>query len=182
MWIPSIYTLLPSFYPQRKTLIVWSSETVWSFLRSFTIMALLLISFLFILMVGSIQAQPSPGYYPSSRVGSIGFNQGFTNLWGPQHQRLDQNTLTLWLDQSSGHMRIQLSFSCKSMLRTFFHSNVFYILIRKWIQVASSLPIWLLWSSDQASIRLHCRRYHITLRTCAFYWYIYIYISNIISL
>lgn len=141
-------------------------------LRSFTIMALLLI-FLFILMVGSIQAQPSPGYYPSSRVGSIGFNQGFTNLWGPQHQRLDQNTLTLWLDQSSGHMRIRLSFSCKSMLRTFFHSNVFYILIRKWIQVASSLPIWLLWSSDQASIRLHCRRYHITLRAHSIDIYIY---------
>ncbi|KAL0390565.1 UNVERIFIED_CONTAM: putative xyloglucan endotransglucosylase/hydrolase protein 32 [Sesamum calycinum] len=45
---------------------------------------------------------PSPGYYPSSRIGSIGFNQGFRNLWGPQHQRLDQGALTIWLDRSSG--------------------------------------------------------------------------------
>ncbi|KAK6144332.1 hypothetical protein DH2020_021152 [Rehmannia glutinosa] len=45
---------------------------------------------------------PSPGYYPSSRIGSIGFNQGFRNLWGPQHQKLDQGALTIWLDRSSG--------------------------------------------------------------------------------
>ncbi|KAK4482659.1 hypothetical protein RD792_009823 [Penstemon davidsonii] len=48
------------------------------------------------------QGPPSPGYSPSSRIGSVGFNQGFKNLWGPQHQRLDQETLTLWLDRSSG--------------------------------------------------------------------------------
>ncbi|KAL7153954.1 hypothetical protein ABFS83_04G202400 [Erythranthe nasuta] len=45
---------------------------------------------------------PSPGYYPSSRIGSIGFDQAFDNRWGPQHQRLDQGTLTVWLDRSSG--------------------------------------------------------------------------------
>ncbi|XP_043705268.1 probable xyloglucan endotransglucosylase/hydrolase protein 32, partial [Telopea speciosissima] len=44
----------------------------------------------------------SPGYYPSTKFKSIGFFQGFRNLWGPQHQRLDQNTLTFWLDKSSG--------------------------------------------------------------------------------
>ncbi|XP_022853097.1 probable xyloglucan endotransglucosylase/hydrolase protein 32 [Olea europaea var. sylvestris] len=48
------------------------------------------------------QGPPSPGYYPSSRIGSIGFNQGFRNLWGPQHQHIDQGTLTLWLDRNSG--------------------------------------------------------------------------------
>ncbi|KAL3828496.1 hypothetical protein ACJIZ3_017298 [Penstemon smallii] len=48
------------------------------------------------------QGPPSPGYSPSSRIGSVGFNQGFRNLWGPQHQRLDQQALTLWLDRSSG--------------------------------------------------------------------------------
>ncbi|CAA2989538.1 xyloglucan endotransglucosylase hydrolase 31-like [Olea europaea subsp. europaea] len=48
------------------------------------------------------QGPPSPGYYPSSRIGSMGFNQGFRNLWGPQHQRIDQGTLTLWLDRNSG--------------------------------------------------------------------------------
>ncbi|KAK6138119.1 hypothetical protein DH2020_028136 [Rehmannia glutinosa] len=48
------------------------------------------------------QGPPSPGYYPSSRIGSIGFNQGFRNLWGPQHQKLDQGALTIWLDRSSG--------------------------------------------------------------------------------
>ncbi|GER44392.1 xyloglucan endotransglucosylase/hydrolase [Striga asiatica] len=48
------------------------------------------------------EGPPSPGYYPSSRMGSIGFEQGFTNLWGPQHQRLDQGELTIWLDKTSG--------------------------------------------------------------------------------
>lgn len=48
------------------------------------------------------QGPPSPGYYPSSRVPSIGFNQGFRTLWGSQHQTLDQNSLTIWLDRSSG--------------------------------------------------------------------------------
>ncbi|XP_051142784.1 probable xyloglucan endotransglucosylase/hydrolase protein 32 [Andrographis paniculata] len=45
---------------------------------------------------------PSPGYYPTSRIGSIGFNQGFANLWGPQHQKLDNGTLTIWLDTTTG--------------------------------------------------------------------------------
>lgn len=45
---------------------------------------------------------PSPGYYPSTEIGSTGFNQGFGNRWSPQHQSLDQGTLTVWLDRSSG--------------------------------------------------------------------------------
>ncbi|XP_057800782.1 probable xyloglucan endotransglucosylase/hydrolase protein 32 [Salvia miltiorrhiza] len=49
------------------------------------------------------EAPPSPGYYPTSRLASIPFNQAFTNLWGPQHQSLDQDgSLTIWLDQTSG--------------------------------------------------------------------------------
>ncbi|XP_042475733.1 probable xyloglucan endotransglucosylase/hydrolase protein 32 [Macadamia integrifolia] len=60
--------------------------------------------FLFLLMVpyGNAYWPPSPGYYPSSKFRSIGFYQGYRNLWGPQHQRLDQNTLTIWLDSTSG--------------------------------------------------------------------------------
>ncbi|PIN07140.1 Xyloglucan:xyloglucosyl transferase [Handroanthus impetiginosus] len=60
--------------------------------------------FLFMFPLSSINGQgpPSPGYHPSSGIGSIGFNQGFRNLWGPQHQSLDQGALTIWLDRSSG--------------------------------------------------------------------------------
>ncbi|PSR86556.1 Xyloglucan endotransglucosylase/hydrolase protein [Actinidia chinensis var. chinensis] len=60
------------------------------------------LSLLLILMFPFGQAVPSPGYYPSSKVASIGFNQGFRNRWGPQHQRVDQDSLTIWLDKSSG--------------------------------------------------------------------------------
>jgi len=53
---------------------------------------------------GSAEAQPSPGYYPSSMVRSMPFSQPYSILWGPQHQSLspDQTALTLWLDRSSG--------------------------------------------------------------------------------
>ncbi|KMT02341.1 hypothetical protein BVRB_9g205660 [Beta vulgaris subsp. vulgaris] len=47
-------------------------------------------------------AQPSPGYYPSSQVAPLSFNQAFRTLWGPQHQSVQQGTLTVWLDRSSG--------------------------------------------------------------------------------
>ncbi|KAE8656866.1 putative xyloglucan endotransglucosylase/hydrolase protein 32 [Hibiscus syriacus] len=55
-------------------------------------------------LINSTNAQgpPSLGYSPSSRVSSVTFNQGFRNLWGTQHQRLDQGSLTIWLDKSSG--------------------------------------------------------------------------------
>ncbi|XP_043699097.1 probable xyloglucan endotransglucosylase/hydrolase protein 32 [Telopea speciosissima] len=60
--------------------------------------------FLILLMVPFSNADwpPSPGYYPSSKFRSIGFYQGYRNLWGAQHQSLDQNTLTIWLDSTSG--------------------------------------------------------------------------------
>ncbi|KAJ1375905.1 Xyloglucan endo-transglycosylase, C-terminal [Sesbania bispinosa] len=50
----------------------------------------------------SAQGPPSPGYYPSSKIRSVSFEEGFRNLWGPQHQRVDQDTLTIWLDSTSG--------------------------------------------------------------------------------
>lgn len=62
----------------------------------------LLLFFLLNSRLINAQGPPSPGYYPSSRAQSIGFNQGFRNLWGPQHQSLDQSTLTIWLDKNSG--------------------------------------------------------------------------------
>jgi len=61
-----------------------------------------LILLLIPLMITTAQNTPSPGYYPSSRISSIGFDQGYSNLWGAQHQRVDQGTVTIWLDSSSG--------------------------------------------------------------------------------
>ncbi|CAH9072847.1 unnamed protein product [Cuscuta europaea] len=49
------------------------------------------------------QGPPSPGYYPSYKVGSIWFNQYFSSYWGSQHQSLDQRgTLAIWLDRATG--------------------------------------------------------------------------------
>nr|XP_043612684.1 xyloglucan endotransglucosylase/hydrolase protein 31-like [Erigeron canadensis] len=45
---------------------------------------------------------PSPGYNPSSRVDTVTFQQAYRTLWGPQNQRVDQSSLTIWLDKSSG--------------------------------------------------------------------------------
>lgn len=45
---------------------------------------------------------PSPGYYPSSKFRSMSFYNGYRNLWGPAHQRVDNNGITIWLDQHSG--------------------------------------------------------------------------------
>ncbi|KAL8525365.1 hypothetical protein ACS0TY_014842 [Phlomoides rotata] len=65
---------------------------------------LLLLSLVFLLLFPfpNNAGPPAPGYYPTSRIGSIAFNQGFRNLWGSQHQRIDQGTLTIWLDKTSG--------------------------------------------------------------------------------
>lgn len=73
-------------------------------------MALFLSLFL-IFMFPSSNAQggpPSPGYYPSSRYASQGFNQDFRTLWGPQNQRVDQGSLTIWLDTKSGQVMSHL--------------------------------------------------------------------------
>ncbi|CAM8964482.1 unnamed protein product [Rhodiola kirilowii] len=65
-------------------------------------------------------SSPSPGYYPSNNFGVVSFNQGYRTLWGPQHQRVDQNTLTLWLDGSSGS-----GFKSRRMYRNgYFGANI----------------------------------------------------------
>lgn len=63
-------------------------------------MALLLLA----MAVASSDAQPSPGYYPSSRFRPVAFNRGYTNKWGPQHQTLsgDHSAITIWLDKTCG--------------------------------------------------------------------------------
>ncbi|XP_022935114.1 probable xyloglucan endotransglucosylase/hydrolase protein 32 [Cucurbita moschata] len=45
---------------------------------------------------------PSPGFWPSTHVRSMEFYKGFRNLWGPQHQSLSQDTLSIWLDRTTG--------------------------------------------------------------------------------
>ncbi|OAY63597.1 putative xyloglucan endotransglucosylase/hydrolase protein 32 [Ananas comosus] len=64
----------------------------------------LFLFFFFFFFFPFINAQPSPGYYPSSRFRPIEFYKGYNNLWGPQHQSVsqDQSSLTIWLDRSSG--------------------------------------------------------------------------------
>ncbi|CAH1420028.1 unnamed protein product [Lactuca virosa] len=62
----------------------------------------LLLLFMFNSLANAQGNPPSPGYNPSSRVDTIAFNQAYKNLWGPQNQRLDQSSLTIWLDKSSG--------------------------------------------------------------------------------
>ncbi|KAG5124556.1 hypothetical protein JHK82_031293 [Glycine max] len=52
--------------------------------------------------VADCSGTTSPGYYPSSKISPVSFYQGFRNLWGSQHQRLDQGSLTIWLDSNSG--------------------------------------------------------------------------------
>ncbi|KAG4979881.1 hypothetical protein JHK85_033839 [Glycine max] len=71
-----------------------------SFLHMVPILSLLVLSC--VICSSSAQGPPSPGYYPSSKISPVSFYQGFRNLWGPQHQRLDQGSLTIWLDSNSG--------------------------------------------------------------------------------
>ncbi|CAN8255058.1 unnamed protein product [Cochlearia groenlandica] len=51
---------------------------------------------------GYSQRSPSPGYYPSSRVPTSPFGREFRTSWGSQHQRIEQDVITLWLDKSTG--------------------------------------------------------------------------------
>jgi xyloglucan:xyloglucosyl transferase len=52
----------------------------------------------------SSDAQPSPGYYPSSRFRPVAFNRPYSNKFCPQHQTLsgDHSALTIWLDRTCG--------------------------------------------------------------------------------
>ncbi|CAM8949605.1 unnamed protein product [Rhodiola kirilowii] len=72
------------------------------------------------LLVLAHGAPPSPGYFPSRNFREVSFDQGYRNLWGPQHQRLDQNILTLWLDRGSGS-----GFKSRNMYRKgYFGANI----------------------------------------------------------
>lgn len=64
--------------------------------------------FFFPLQNEAAQGPPSPGYYPTTNIGSIQFDQLYNNRWCPQHQTLDQATLTIWLDKTSGIMTLLL--------------------------------------------------------------------------
>lgn len=65
-----------------------------------------LVSSLFVLFLSilcSLLIIRCNGYMSGSSISSMPFNQLYRNLWGPQHQTLDQSgTLTIWLDRSSG--------------------------------------------------------------------------------
>ncbi|XP_013625500.1 PREDICTED: xyloglucan endotransglucosylase/hydrolase protein 31 [Brassica oleracea var. oleracea] len=63
---------------------------------------LILLAFLVLCSSGYSQRSPSPGYYPSSRVPTSPFDRQFRTLWGSQHQRTEQDVITLLLDKSSG--------------------------------------------------------------------------------
>lgn len=88
-----------------------------------SLISLLPIFHLLVLLGSSVNAYwpPSPGYWPSSKVGSLNFYKGFRNLWGPQHQRMDQNALTIWLDRTSGIViKLCFSFSQVDISKFFF--------------------------------------------------------------
>ncbi|TYI97698.1 hypothetical protein E1A91_D01G161400v1 [Gossypium mustelinum] len=63
----------------------------------------LFLSLLLILWFPSTNADwpPSLGYWPSSKLRPMSFYSGFRNLWGPNHQTVDQSSLTIWLDRTS---------------------------------------------------------------------------------
>ncbi|PPR95596.1 hypothetical protein GOBAR_AA25073 [Gossypium barbadense] len=63
----------------------------------------LFLSLLLILWFPSTNADwpPSLGYWPSSKLRPMSFYSGFRNLWGPNHQSVDQSSLTIWLDRTS---------------------------------------------------------------------------------
>ncbi|CAL9152450.1 unnamed protein product [Musa hybrid cultivar] len=68
-------------------------------------MALLLFSSILLSILQCGSAQPSPGYYLSSRFKPLpGFYHGYNTLWGPRHQTVsaDQSSVAIWLDRSSG--------------------------------------------------------------------------------
>lgn len=103
------YNLLPNssvppLHPKKKkTESLCLLKTMPFQSSSFLFMAPLLFPIFFLLISSSsAQGPPSPGYSPSSKVNTIGFEQGFRNLWGSKHQSLDQGSLTIYLDSSSG--------------------------------------------------------------------------------
>uniref|UniRef100_A0A0A9D9S1 Uncharacterized protein n=1 Tax=Arundo donax TaxID=35708 RepID=A0A0A9D9S1_ARUDO len=83
------------------------------------------------------QAQPSPGYFPSTMVRSMAFSEGYNNLWGPQHQTVPGPEGAHTLDGPQ---------------------------LRQWVQVEAFVPERVLRRVDQGAARLHRRRQHRLLR------------------
>ncbi|KAG8496198.1 hypothetical protein CXB51_009115 [Gossypium anomalum] len=79
-----------------------------------------------IIPLSNAQGPPAPGFSPSSRLSTVAFDKGFRNLWGPQHQKLDQGSLTIWLDKSSGYfgaaMKLQPGYTA-GVITCFYLSN-----------------------------------------------------------
>ncbi|KAL2924708.1 putative xyloglucan endotransglucosylase/hydrolase protein 32 [Bienertia sinuspersici] len=79
-----------------------------------------------LLMSNLSNAQLSPGYFPSKQVAPLSFDQGFRTLWGPQHQKFQQGTLTVWLDRNSGYfsaaMKLQPGYTA-GVITSFYLSN-----------------------------------------------------------
>ncbi|XP_022943444.1 xyloglucan endotransglucosylase/hydrolase protein 31-like [Cucurbita moschata] len=76
-----------------------------NYCSNFMAASLFLLVFVLVMSSSSTTAQgpPSSGYYLTSSLQSNSFTQYFANLWGPQHQRFDdQGSLTIWLDSTSG--------------------------------------------------------------------------------
>lgn len=71
--------------------------------------------FLMTLMLQCVSSQPSPGYYPSSKLRTLDFYNRFANRWGPQHQSIsqDQRSATIWLDKSSGDILLNTILNLK---------------------------------------------------------------------
>ncbi|BBN67573.1 xyloglucan endotransglucosylase/hydrolase 32, partial [Prunus dulcis] len=92
VWHINIMTTVPpQFSKQSHCVCAALPSHPPSFLFFFSFMAPLL-PLIFFLMFSSNSAQgpPSPGYNPSSKISTVGFDQGFRNLWGLKHQNLDQ--------------------------------------------------------------------------------------------
>ncbi|KAM0945105.1 putative xyloglucan:xyloglucosyl transferase [Dioscorea sansibarensis] len=62
----------------------------------------ILFFFFFFFSFSTINAQPSPSYYPSKIFKPLAFHYGFQNLWGAQHQHVHHGQVSIWLDRNSG--------------------------------------------------------------------------------
>ena len=99
-YLPLSLILCPTLHLSRATLITKMPLLTSSLFNMVPLFSLLLFSLM--IRYSTSQDPPSPGYYPSSKISPVSFGEGFRNLWGPQHQKLDQDSLTIWLDSYSG--------------------------------------------------------------------------------
>lgn len=94
------YTLLPSaFKILKKISPIFLNSNPYPMAPQFL---LPLIFFITLPFANAGDWPPSPGFSPSSRFRSMSFYRGYRNLWGPSHQSVDSNGITIWLDKNSG--------------------------------------------------------------------------------